>query len=229
MKKIISLLLAMALVLSLAACGSSAEAPKGDIKPLEDTQPAEEDNSFSLGVMQGGVYENAYAGIACALNENWTYKTAEELQDIQGLTREKLEGTDLDLSGYNNITDMMAECTDPLASINIQYTAISNQERIAHSLMGEEGLIDATLEQKDMLVSAYAQAGIDVSAMEKVTVEFCGETHYAVHTTASVQGMDYYILQLFLSDLGPYYLTLTLGAFVEDTTAQLADLFYALN
>lgn len=244
MKKIISLLLALAMVLSLAACGSSAsEPPKGDIKPLEDTQqesapekqeeqtqPAEEeDNDFSLGAMQGGIYENAYAGFACKLDENWVYKTAEELQDVTGLTEEMFEGSDLDLSSYNQILDMMAECSDPLASINIQYTALSTQERIAHAMAGEEGIIDATLQQKDMLISTYAQAGIDVSAMEKVTVNFCGEERYAIHTTASIQGTNYFILQLFCTNIGPYYVTITLGAFVEDTTPQLAELFYKLG
>ena len=244
MKKIISLLLALAMVLSLAACGSSAsEPPKGDIKPLEDTkqenntpeqeeetQPAEEeDNSFSLGAMQGGIYENAYAGFGCKLNENWVYKTAEELQDVTGLTEEMFEGTDLDFSAYNQILDMMAECADPLASINIQYTALSAQERLAHRLAGEEGIIDATLQQKDLLISTYAQAGIEVSAMEKVTVNFCGEEHFAIHTTSTIQGMNYYILQLFFTNIGPYYVTVTMGAFVEDTTPQLAELFYKLG
>jgi len=243
MKKIISLLLALAMVLSLAACGSSAsEPPKGDIKPLEDTkqenntpeqeeetQPAEEDNSFSLGAMQGGIYENTYAGFGLKLDENWVYKTAEELQDVTGLTEEMFEGTDLDLSSYNQILDMMAECADPLASINIQYTALSAQERLAHRLAGEEGLIDGTLGQKDLLISTYAQAGIEVSAMEKVTVNFCGEEHFAIHTTSTIQGMNYYILQLFFTNTGPYYVTVTMGAFVEDTTPQLAELFYKLG
>lgn len=245
MKKLISLLLALAMVMSLAACGSTAESPKGEVKPLEQTedttekqdeqtQPTEEaqpteDNSFSLGAMQGGIYENAYMGIGCTLDENWVYKTAEEMQDISGMTKEMFEGSDLDLSAYDQILDMMAECTDPMASINIQYTALSAQDRLFHAMAGEEGLIDATLEQKDMLISTYAQAGIEVSAMEKVTVEFCGEEHFAMHTTASIQGMDYYILQLFYTNIGPYYVTITLGAFVEDTTPQLADLFYKLG
>lgn len=252
MKKLISLLLALAMALSLAACGSSTESPKGEITPLEQTedttekqeqtQPADpesseqkqsqetaEDNSFSLGAMQGGTYENAYMGIACTLDESWVYKTAEEMQDISGMTKEMFEGSDLDLSAYGQILDMMAECTDPMASINIQYTALGTQDRLFHAMAGEEGLIDATLEQKDMLVSTYAQAGIEVSAMEKVTVQFCGEDRFAIHTTASIQGLDYYILQLFYTNIGPYYVTITLGAFVEDTTPQLAELFYKLG
>ena len=256
MKRIVSMLLALVLAVSMTACGAATsappadEAPKGEYKPAEqeqthqedtltddaqsaDTLPddtvPEEDNDFSLGVMQGGTYENAYVGYGCTLGPNWAYKTAGELQDISGLTKDIFEEGGVDTSAFNQVLDMMAECTDPLASINIQYTALSVQERAAHLLAGEEGLIDGTLQQKDLLISTYAQAGIEVSAMEKVSVTFCGEERWAIHTTASIQGTPYYILQLFDTNIGPYYVTLTLGAFVEDTTPQLLDLFYSLD
>lgn len=251
MKRIVSMLLALVLAVSMTACGAAgSEAPKGEYKPAEqeqthqedtltddaqsaDTLPddtvPEEDNDFSLGVMQGGTYENAYVGYGCTLGPNWAYKTAGELQDISGLTKDIFEEGGVDTSAFNQVLDMMAECTDPLASINIQYTALSAQERAAHLLAGEEGLIDGILQQKDMLISTYAQAGIEVSAMEKVSVTFCGEERWAIHTTASIQGTPYYILQLFDTNIGPYYVTLTLGAFVEDTTPQLLDLFYSLD
>lgn len=246
MKRFVSMLLALVLALSMTACGAAgSEAPKGEYKPAEqedtltddakpgDTLPddtvPEEDNDFSLGTMQGGTYENAYVGYGCTLGPNWAYKTAEELQDISGLTKDIFEEGGVDTSAFNQVLDMMAECTDPLASINIQYTALSAQERIAHRMAGEEGLVDGTLQQKDLLISTYAQAGIEVSAMEKVSVTFCGEERWAIHTTASIQGMPYYILQLFDTNIGPYYVTLTLGAFVEDTTPQLLELFYSLD
>lgn len=246
MKRFVSMLLALVLALSMTACGAAgSEAPKGEYKPAEqedtltddakpgDTLPddtvPEEDNDFSLGTMQGGTYENAYVGYGCTLGANWAYKTAEELQDISGLTKDIFEEGGVDTSAFNQVLDMMAECTDPLASINIQYTALSAQERIAHRMAGEEGLVDGTLQQKDLLISTYAQAGIEVSAMEKVSVTFCGEERWAIHTTASIQGMPYYILQLFDTNIGPYYVTLTLGAFAEDTTPQLLELFYSLD
>ena len=81
MKRFVSMLLALVLVVSMTACGAATsappadEAPKGEYKPAEqeqthqedtltddaqsaDTLPddtvPEEDNDFSLGVMQGG-------------------------------------------------------------------------------------------------------------------------------------------------------------------------------
>lgn len=252
-QRILALMMAAVLAVSMAACGAAPEEPpKGVITPNQETQQqeptgdqtqqeptgdqtepeqteAEDSDSFSLGTMQGGTYENAYTGFGCKLDENWIYKTAEELQDISGMTQEMFEGTDLDINAYTQILDMMAECPDPMASINIQYTLLNTQERLSFAVMGEEGVIDATLQQKDALISTYAQAGIDVADMEKVSVNFCGEERYAIYTTASVQGVGYYLLQLFETNLGPYYVTVTLGTFGEDNTAQLLDLFYSLD
>ena len=266
MKRAVSIMLALMLVLSMTACGADSSAPpKGGYKPAEQeqTQPAdtqtestlpddtrpedtepedtepedarseetepEEDNDFALGTMQGGIYENTYVGYGCALDGSWTYKTAEELQDISGLTKDIFEQGGVDTSAFNQVMDMMAERTDPISNININYTALTPQERLAHRLAGEEGIIDATLQQKDYLISTYAQAGIEVSAMEKVSITFCGEERWAIRTTASVQGIPYYLIQLFDTNIGPYYVTLTLGSFGEDATAEMLELFYSLD
>ena len=69
MKRLISALLALTLVLALAGCSGNKE-PGGTITPKpNDTQetttaPAEEttEATVSLGRMEGGVYTNEYAG-----------------------------------------------------------------------------------------------------------------------------------------------------------------------
>ena len=144
MKKLISVLLAMALAFSVTACGlGSADAPKGEYKPAEqeqtqsadtktedtetedtlpdDTRP-EEDNDFSLGTMQGGTYENAYIGIGCTLDENWTYKTAEEMQDISGnpdydVARSEW-GATWRIPKYAEVTELFNNCTRAEVDIN---------------------------------------------------------------------------------------------------------------
>ena len=259
MKKILSLVLALALALSMTACGLlSSEAPKGEYKPVEQTEPeqtatepedteaeaaepedtqseaeepaeAEAEDEFALGTMQGGVYENTYVGYGCVLDESWVYKTAEELQDISDLTQAIFEQGGVDVAAYSQITDMMAERMDPISSINIQYTALGAEERLAHMLVGDEGIIDATMEQKDTLIATYAQVGIEVSSLEKVSVTFCGEQRWAIRTEATVQGIPYYLIQMFDTNIGPYFVTLTLGSFEVDATDELLSLFYSLD
>ena len=56
--------------------------------------------------------------------------------------------------------------------------------------------------------------GIDNAQMEKTKVTFLGQEHTAIHTSASIQDLPYYILQLFCYNLGgQYYVTITLATF----------------
>ena len=236
MKRLISALLALTLALALAGCSANKE-PGGTITPKnEDTQetttaPAEEttEATVSLGRMEGGVYTNEYAGFACSLDESWQYYTAEELQDLSDLTQEQLQDSALaeQTGKFDQITDMMAENYELLASINVNYTRLSVSDRVTFSTISEETLIDTTLLQKDDMIQSYAQSGIQVSSMEKTQVSFLGEQHYAIHTVATIEDTPYYLIQLFCFNLGGQYnVTLTLASFVEDNTAGLLELFY---
>lgn len=234
MKRLISALLALTLVLALAGCSGNKE-PGGTITPKnEDTQetttaPAEEttEATVSLGRMEGGVYTNEYAGFGCELDESWSFKTAEELQDLSQLTEDMLRDSTFADSKYSTITDMMAENYELLASINVNYTRLSVSDRVTFSTISEETLIDTTLLQKDDMIQSYAQSGIQVSSMEKTQVSFLGEQHYAIHTVATIEDTPYYLIQLFCFNLGGQYnVTLTLASFVEDNTAGLLELFY---
>lgn len=240
MKRILSALLVLTMVLALCGC-SGSKSPAGTVTPAPQTQPVETQpeetlppeteaaSEFSLGTMTGGVYENAYAGFGCVLDDKWTYKTAKELQDISEQTIEMLEDSKLAEEGdlYSSITDMMAENEEDLFSMNVNYTRMTTSERVQFSLASEEQLIDATLDHKDILIDAYTQAGIEVDTMEKVSVDFLGEERFAIRTTASLSGVPYYILQIATYNLGgQYYVTLTVQSFLEDNTTALLDLFY---
>ena len=241
-KRTIALLLVLAML--LAGCGSSKQPPTGTIKPASsssqnvtappetEAQAEQDDRPVSLGRMEGGTYENAYTGYGCYLDSGWVYKSAEELQDISDLTQELLAGSEIDLSksNLNQLTDMMAENVELMASMNVLYQQITPQEKLSFSFLGESEILDSILDSKDLLISSYAQAGIDVSSIEKVTVTFLGESRPAIHTSGTIQGTPYYVLQIFDYKLGgDYSVVLTMSSFVEDTTEQMLDLFYSVS
>jgi hypothetical protein len=95
--------------------------------------------------------------------------------------------------------------------------------------MDEKSVLDASLQQKDVMIQAYAQGGIDVSSMEIVTVTFLGQEHYALKTVGETQGLPYYCLQVFDFWLGQYSMTITFASFVEDTTEDVLAMFYAVE
>lgn len=90
MKKSISLL-AVVLALTLLLTGCAGKAPQTGTTTT--TKSAEETVDVSLGQVEGSVYENAFVGYGCALDENWAVYSAEELQDLSDLTKEMLKKT----------------------------------------------------------------------------------------------------------------------------------------
>lgn len=188
------------------------------------------DTPLSIGRMEGGVYTNEYLGVAATLDENWTFFSAEELQELPGLAFDSFEGTELgELSqDVEYFTDMQAENVNDLTVLSIGYERFDMATRLLYSQMTKEMILDTTLEQEDMLVEAYAQAGIETESMEKKKVEFLGEEYWALYTVASIEGTPYYILQIFAYDIGEWGVTMTFASFVEDNTESLLNLFYKI-
>lgn len=226
MKRVIAILMAAVLALSMVACGGQSELPKSEITQIT-TAPAEEKDTVSLGRMEGGVYTNKYAGFVCTLDTDWTFLTAEELQELPGETAKLFEGSELDASKIETatITDMMAENVMDLCSINVQYQKLSTAERIAFKMATEEEVIDELLKTKDTMVSAYTSAGIEVASMEKKTVQFMGQERTVIYTAASIQGVPLYILQIMDYTKGSFGVIITLGTYLEDNTESLLSLF----
>lgn len=246
MKKIMCLLLAM-VMLVLAGCGGK-EVPGGTILPeesIQDTQPtgilepetepttesAEEESNLSLGRQEGGTYVNEYAGFQCLLGEGWEYYSATELQELPAQISESTKGTELNtyLDGVEQFTDMMAENVNDMLSINLVYQKLTLEQRLAYSVTTEEEVVDSILSQADLLIEFYEASGITVYGMEKVQVEFMGQTRFAIYSVNEIGGIPYYSLQIFDGRRGEYSLTLTLASYVEDNTLSLLDLFEPLE
>lgn len=223
------LVLALVFALVLAGCG---KAPQGGAYTPADaaaeTEAAEE-NPLRLGSMEGGTYTNAYAGFACDLDETWLYHGAEDLQDMPAEAMEAMDGSELGkyMDKVSQLSDMMAENQSMMSTVNVLYTKQDPASRLLFKALNEEQVLDVVLEQKDMLMEAYTQAGINASSIEKVKVHFLGEEHWGAKTVAETQGVPYYVLQVFNYKAGDYGVTLTAASFVEDRTQEVLDLFYA--
>ena len=241
MKKITAILLALLLLL-MTGCSGNSENPAGNVESLPaatqpdnsgtvETAPAAEDTTVSLGRMEGGVYTNSYAGFGCQLDANWTFYTAEELQELPENVAEMFADSEL-MEGNavpEQISDMMAENVNDLTTINVLYTKLSMQERLLYAAMSHEAALDTVMAQKDSLIATYEQAGYTVESMEIVTVTFLGEEYPALYSVMTIEGVSYYTLQLMNYKVGQYGVTLTLASFLEDNTGKLLELFYAVE
>lgn len=224
----------------LAGCGRENAGISGQITPQsgqaeneteKQTEAEPEDHKLSFGRIEGGVYENSYAGFGCELDSDWTFYSAEELQELPEDIQELFADSELggEMENYPQISDMMAENTELLGSVNVLYTKMNVKERLAYMALSEEELIDTLLEQQDSLSEAYTQAGINVESMEKAEVTFLGEKHMALHTTAESGGYAYFVTQVFDYTRGQYGVTLTASSYLEDSTEEMLELFYKVD
>ena len=230
MKKVLVFLTILALL--LAGCGTSApeSSVAGTVEPTaESAAPAE--TPVTMGRLEGGSYINDYTGYACELDSNWTFYSAEELQELPDNVKELIADTEMAdvIRDVPQFTDMMAENVNDMITINALYQKHTLQERLGFAMLTDAELIDGTLEQQDMMVEAYAQAGMDVESMKRITVTFLGQEREALRTVGTVAGAPFYMVQIFDYHLGQYSVTLTINSYMEDKTQQTLDLFYPVN
>lgn len=230
MKRVLVLFLILAML--LAGCGDSTpeSSVAGTVEPTtEAAAPAE--TPVTMGRLEGGTYINDYAGYACELDSNWTFYSAEELQELPDNVKELIADTEMaDVIGdVPQFTDMMAENVNEMVTVNALYQKHTMQERLGFAMLTDAELIDGTLEEQDVMKEAYAQAGMDVESMERITVTFLGEDREVLRTVGTVAGTPFYMVQIFDYHLGQYSVTLTVNSYLEDKTQQVLDLFYPVN
>lgn len=234
MKKVIAMLLALVMALSLCACGGKdvggtvTATDKTPVMGETVSGPAEEaeeepEAQVQLGVQSGGRYENAFLGIGCELDENWTFGSREELAELAGQTMDMFEDEDLSeqLKSLNLFYDMYAYADEGLVTMNI---IIQNLGVLYGTVITEEQLLE--LSSKD-LESQMASAGFSNVQWERRDVEFAGAERVGLYMISEVQGMTYYCQQIYMKQ-GSYMACVTLASFQEDITPNLTEYFFAL-
>ena len=227
MKKLLICLLILALL--LCGCGPDVVVETQTYtEVLSATEPTKE---FSLGTIENNIYTNVYAGWGCAFGEGWSFADAAALQQLPEDVQTLIDGSEMGevLPEYSQIFDLAAENVDNYLAVNIVCTAISEAEQALYASMTEEETIDATLENRDMILESYIQAGMEVESIEKCQVTFLGQTHFGIHTIAYSGEIPIYMVQVMDYTQGTYGVTLTATSYLEDNTQAVLEMFYAVK
>lgn len=218
---------------SPAAQEPAGEEPAGEEPDAADGGPAEAERQLSLGSFSGSTYTNSYAGFGCTLDGSWTFADAQQLQQLTeasaGLVSEADVENYFSTTNTTSLTDMYAESSEMMATVNVLYSKVSVAERLAYSTLDEEDVIDATLAQSEQLKSIYESMGVSITSTEKVLVNFLGEEHYAMKTVTDTGGVAGYMLQFIDPFRGSYSITTTIVCYGQDNTQAVADMFFPVE
>lgn len=247
MKKISIFCLLLVLVMILAGCignepvpSSSAPSttaptsvPQGEDIPDEETTPSTRDpegpellppvtepadppefEGDIHGQINENSYQNRYIGIACEFSDDWQLYNS-ELGEAS--------------TSHAQFYDMQAENTVNFVTMHVTLISLSQLEQSAYQDATDEEVVAIALAGSDLYAESYAQAGITVKSMEKDRFTYLGQERWTVFTTGDMLGANYYIVQVFQYDLGPYGATVTVAGFSREDVQNALSLFQPLS
>lgn len=111
MKRFLMLILAVAMLTSLVSCTPTPEP------------------EFTVGTVEGSVYENPFIGIGCNLGDEWTYFTNEQIMQQNNVAAE-LAGEEYKqmMANATVFADMFASHSDQVSTVGVNIEKIDKVE-----------------------------------------------------------------------------------------------------
>lgn len=236
----IILIMAVVIVGALTACGSNdKENVRGEIKENSQTETenlknsenseevvseeTEENETISLGKMEGSVYESKFIGLGWTLPEGWTFLTDEQMNQINNFAADMLDNEQLQdaIENATLVCDMYAmDYTGN--TINIQLEKLN---AVANAIYDADTYVDASLKQ---LSTAMETAGYTDVQASKTTVTIAGKAQPGIAVQATYNGVVLYE-KLACIKVGDYMCVITVATTIEDNTDSILSNFYALE
>lgn len=237
MKRLFAIMMVLAMLLSLSACGKSENEIRGEISASEESSSVEETTDSGLakaaedveseaeaGVINGGRYESSFLGIGCELDESWTYASRDEMIQLLGTTSDMFADTDYEeaIKSAEMFYDMYAAGAEGLNSINV---LIQNLGLLYGTVLSVEQYVELSTQNLSQQLEA---AGFTDVKWERTELNFAGETRPGLKISSQVQDVPYYCTQVYLK-AGSHIAVISFASYFEDTTAQMLDYFFPVE
>ena len=244
MKKLLCLLLAVILVMSLWGCVPNTEDLRGEIETPsssanlrgeieipstststpdnKETQPPTTEPEFSLGKTESNRYYNDYFGISCALPADWVFYTDEEILELNNITMDSFDGDVAEaLKNATIIYDMFAQNPNDFSSTNINMEKLSALQMLYLDLKSNVETLLPILEE------SYANMGYTniQTSYTKVTVD--GKEYDGMKIFAQIQGINAYSIS-FCYKKASYLVNVNVTTFFTDETSTLLS-YYTIS
>ena len=232
-KAFLSILLAAALLLT--GCGgkktntaapTAAPAPSPTAAPTAEPTPTPEptvpppDKSELGGTVENRSYLNRFFGIGCTLPVNWTYYSEEQIAELTGMAREKM---DEDLAAAY---DGALSAGDPLYCM----VAASNKLNLNMTIQTADGLDAASVlsQAAEELVGALESMGMNGAETSADRRLFAGEERSVLRLSGQLGEKTLCIGVTALEAYG-YIAVITAAAPTLEETDTILDTWYALE
>ena len=185
---------------------------------------AEEEQPSEVTQETAGIrYENENIGVGVLLDEDWVIYNDEQLAELSGLTADMFSDEKYKemMEKSNSFTDFFAQHSSG-ASMNVLF---ENLGLLYGSVLSEEQYRTAAMQN---MAGAYESAGFENVQIEENTVEFAGAERVGIHTSCTVNGVNYYVQQVLIKS-GSHMGIISLCCFVQDDTPLMASFFYPLG
>ena len=232
LKKWGALLLAGALLLTMSACsGSDGKSIRGSVTSVETTAPettAPEttvpettEPAFAVGSSAGNRYENTFLGIGCALDENWTFLSDEQIRENNAAAADMMaDAYQEQVQDADVVYDMMANHQNEVDTLSLNMEKLSG----AAKLVTEEQYAQLSLEGLEGSLSSMGIENIKTSVEQ---ISFAGGTHACIRLEGEYSGVKVYE-SLVCFKRGGYMALACACTWMEDGTQAILDSFYAL-
>lgn len=243
-KKITALVLALLCLVMCCACGETDKDVRGSVTtpsptstpdtpaPTATPEPTEApaDDDFDIGSIEGSTYTNSFIGIGIDLDENWYIATEDELASMNGTLADSFTDEELKemMADSDSFFDFYAASTDGMVTMNV---TMENLGLLYGTVMDEDAYLDASMDG-DTLEKSLNEIGIEDIVIEKTTVSFAGAEHKGITISGNVYveetAIPFYEL-LVCCKAGNYMACVTMATYIENTTSDLAAMFYAVD
>lgn len=236
-KKLTALLLAVAMLFTLAACdnakgkdGGTTTTTTGNSNSTttttEDTttttttasNEGTDAKAFAIGTNTGDTYENTFIGIGFKAEGDMELSSDEDIRDMNVMMMEDEPADYLAaLKELDAITDMMATDMTTGDSVNIN---LENMKVLYGSVLSESDYLD----QNISMMEDMAEEGLTV---EKATFTLAGKERQGVTIIMDIMGIKVYEAVVCIK-VGDYMVNITVGSSTEEGVPNLLAKFYAV-
>ncbi len=221
MKKISLLVMCLALLLSLCACGGGNEPVRGDqINHNEETTAPEE--SFSMGKIEGLTYESKFIGIGCNLPAGWSFYSDEQIRALNNATAD-MAGEDYQnlMENATLVYDMYATSADGLENVNVNMEKLNAVQILAldveQNFLTVAPTLQSTMEGMGFTNYQYATG----------TVTIDGEEFVCLNTQMEIAGAPLYQTLIGVKCNG-YLASITVTASSQENVSAILEGFYTI-